>query len=594
MTVLRAIADLVRVCWRTSPAKLVLAATLMVAQAVALPLASVFLGELTDAMMDGAPSRAVVAALAAAALAMTALTASHFAHVAYFELGELSLLSLERELFRLANASPGIWHHERSDFADRLQVTKQEVDRISTVGTQAFLSSVSLAAAVTLTGVLLAQLSPWLLLLPLLALPPVLCGRAAENRLARARDKAARDDRRAEHMFRLATDAWAAKEVRVYSLQEQIRSRHRDAWQAASRTLWRGEVAAAALKIGGLIVFGVGYLAGTLLVLREVTTSGGTVGDVVLVITLAAQVNAQMALAVNLLREMQRLGHTMGSLRWMRQLIARLSAPDGSRIPPDRLTEGIRFDGVAFTYPGTDQTVIKDVHLTLRPGTSVAIVGENGAGKSTLVKLICRFYDVATGSITVDGVPLDEFAVAEWRGRLTATLQDFARLEFTARESIGTGDLARIDSTEAVTGALHRAQADDLLRRLEYDLNRRLGDSYSDGIELSGGQWQKVALGRAEMRPAPLVALFDEPSSALDAEAEHRLFQWYTARTRRLAEHAGTITVLVSHRFSTVRAVDQIIVVADGRVVETGSHDDLMARDGRYARLYNLQAAQYE
>ncbi len=249
---------------------------------------------------------------------------------------------------------------------------------------------------------------------------------------------------------------------------------------------------------------------------------------------------------------------------------------------------------MAFTYPGTDRAVLSGVNLILPAGTTVAIVGENGAGKSTLVKLLCRFYEPTEGSILIDGEDLRRIPLAEWRGRIASGFQDFARFEFVARRTVGVGDLPFLDDQPVVEAALDRAHAGDIVGRLSEGLSTQLGKSYTDGTELSGGQWQKLALGRAMMREMPLLLILDEPTSALDAEAEHALFERYAEGAQRVGAATGGITVLVSHRFSTVRMADLILVVADGRIVESGPHATLMRNRGLYAELYDLQARAYE
>jgi ATP-binding cassette subfamily B protein len=237
--------------------------------------------------------------------------------------------------------------------------------------------------------------------------------------------------------------------------------------------------------------------------------------------------------------------------------------------------------------------VLEDVDLRLPAGGTVAIVGDNGAGKSTLVKLIARFYEPTEGRVSVDGVDLRELDVEAWRARLSAGFQDFARFELAAREVVGVGDLPRAADAPAVEAALARAGATQVVADLPAGLDTPLGPSFEDGHDLSGGQWQKLALGRAFMRESPLVLLLDEPTASLDAEAEHELFDRYAAGARRAAAATGAITVLVSHRFSTVRTADTIVVLSGGRVTETGSHAQLMARGGEYAALYELQASGY-
>ena len=591
---LRGCLELLRLSWQQNRAKLCLSILLKLGEAAALPLAAVALRIITDAAVAGDITRAVLAGLAAAAGVIGSLTLGHFAHVLYYELGELNFLSKDVQLIHLANGSAGLEHHERPEYADKLQVLKQELQRTGWSSMEALMSSVSLTVAITLTAVLLAQLNPWLLLLPLAAVPPVLLGRRAELGLGRARQAAAEPTRRARHLFTLAVDAGPAKELRLFGLQQEIRSRHKTLWSDATRRLWRGEVRAALMRVAGQIVFAIAYVGGTLLVIRDAVAGRSSVGDVVLVISLAVMVNQQVATGVTLLQDLQRVAHALADFRWAQDLVAQQDPPPPDAELPDRIRDGVRLRNVSFTYPGTGRTVLSDVNLHLPAGSTVALVGENGAGKTTLVKLLCRFYQPTSGTIEIDGVDLARFPLAEWRQRIAAGFQDFVRFEFVARETVGVGDLPRIDSTPAVTAALERARAGDVVERLPDGLDTQLGKSYTDGQELSGGQWQKLALGRAMMRTQPLLLVLDEPTAALDAESEELLFEQYAANAKRVAAETGGITVLVTHRFSSVRMADLILVVADGRIVESGSHSELMANNQLYAELYQMQATAYQ
>ena len=259
---------------------------------------------------------------------------------------------------------------------------------------------------------------------------------------------------------------------------------------------------------------------------------------------------------------------------------------------PDRLTEGIRFEGVTFTYPGTTREVLHDVDLTLPAGSVIAVVGENGAGKSTLVKLLARMYAPTSGRVTADGVDIGRIDVEEWRERLAGAFQDFARLEFVAATTVGLGDQPHRDDRIAVGTAVDRAGATPVVDDLRDGLDTQLGPSWESGVDVSFGQWQKLALARGYMRPEPLLLLLDEPTAALDAETEHALFEQFAASAREQTTN-GRVTVLVSHRFSTVRMADLIVVLDGARVAEVGSHEDLIARAGIYAELYSLQASSY-
>jgi ATP-binding cassette, subfamily B, bacterial len=232
--------------------------------------------------------------------------------------------------------------------------------------------------------------------------------------------------------------------------------------------------------------------------------------------------------------------------------------------------------------------------VSLPAGAVVAIVGENGAGKSTLVKLLAKMYEPSSGLILVDETPLSRMSAAEWRSRMAGAFQDFFRFEFLARHTVGLGDVARLDDERAVERAIERAGAADVVAGLSSGLATQLGPTWPGGVDVSFGQWQKLALARGFMREDPLLLVLDEPTAALDAETEHALFERYAAAVRDEGRDAsGRITVLVSHRFSTVRMADLIIVLDGARVAEVGTHDALMAKGGQYAELYGIQATAY-
>ena len=254
---------------------------------------------------------------------------------------------------------------------------------------------------------------------------------------------------------------------------------------------------------------------------------------------------------------------------------------------------------MSFAYPGTSRTVLDDVSVRIPAGRVVAIVGENGAGKTTLVKLLAKMYEPSSGSILVDDTPLERVPAAEWRAHLAGAFQDFFRFEFRAGHTVGLGDVPRLENQPAVNVAVERAGAGDVVARLRSGLDTQLGPTWPGGVELSFGQWQKLALARGFMRDEPLLLVLDEPTAALDAETEHELFERYAAAARGTSENGttknnrGRITVLVSHRFSTVRMADLILVLDGAKLVEFGTHEELMARRGQYAELYGIQAAAY-
>jgi ATP-binding cassette subfamily B protein len=379
--------------------------------------------------------------------------------------------------------------------------------------------------------------------------------------------------------------------VRVTGIGERLITERRLAWEH-----WYGPVAAA--RLGSALwyalawaVFGLAYVGAVVFVSSSLRAPASSV---LLVLAAGARLSAYIGATVGEIGFLR--GFWMdGSRRlaWLEDYAASVAA-SGDLPVPAILHRGIRLDHVSFAYPGTSRVVLDDVSLTLPAGAVVAIVGENGAGKTTLVKLLSKLYEPSSGSIFLDDTPLARVPASEWRARLAGAFQDFFRFEFRARHTVGLGDVARLDDEPAVLAAVDRAGAGDVVARLTSGLDTQLGPTWPSGVELSFGQWQKLALARGFMRDQPLLLVLDEPTAALDAETEHALFEHYAAAARSTTDNiTGRITVLVSHRFSTVRMADLIVVLDGARLVEVGTHEELMAKPGQYSELYNIQAAAY-
>lgn len=253
---------------------------------------------------------------------------------------------------------------------------------------------------------------------------------------------------------------------------------------------------------------------------------------------------------------------------------------------PERLRKGIEFREVSFSYPGTSIEVVHNLNLLLRTGECVALVGHNGAGKTTLVKLLTRLYEPTEGHIFIDDIPLEEYDLEDLRRHISALFQDFVEYEMTARENVGFGYIEEIDHTERIIQAAQESGADTIIEALPEGYRTMLGRMFANGEQLSGGQWQKMALARAFMRNAPIVIL-DEPTAALDPESEAEIF----GRMQKVTD--GATTLLVAHRFSTVRLADRILVLERGQIIEDGTHEELLQLNGTYARLFHLQADAY-
>src|SRR5690242_19826436 len=289
-------------------------------------------------------------------------------------------------------------------------------------------------------------------------------------------------------------------------------------------------------------------------------------GAVLLVLAAGARLSAYVGATVGELAFLRGFWvYGARRLAWLEDYAAKVASM-ATLDAPERLERGITFEHVSFAYPGTSRLVLEDVSLNLRAGAVVAIVGENGAGKTTLVKLLAKMYEPSSGTILVDDVPLARIKAESWRSKMAGAFQDFFKFELLARQSVGLGDVPRVEDTAAVGVAVARAGAEDVVERLGAGLETQLGPSWPGGVDVSFGQWQKLALARGFMRERPLLLVLDEPTAALDAETEHALFERYAAAAREPDAH-GRITVLVSHRFSTVRMADLIVVLDGSRVV---------------------------
>jgi ATP-binding cassette subfamily B protein len=497
-------------------------------------------------------------------------------------------ITLEAHVARLQASVASIEHHERQEYVDRLSMLRNQVFVLDHMYWSLFTTcGWILRLAVTLA--LLVSIHPALALLALFALPTVFTSTWRPEIERKADERGAWANRLSRHLFDVTTTAPPGKEVRVTRIGPSLAAQRRSVWEH-----WYGPVAVA--RRGSALwqtlswaIFAVGYVGGVIFVSSGLKASAGSV---LLVLAAGARLSAYIGATVG------EIGFLRGfwldgsrRLAWLEDYAASLEK--SADLPaPVIIKQGIDFEHVSFAYPGTERLVLQDVSLHLEPGSVVAIVGENGAGKTTLVKLLCRLYQPSSGRILIDGVELSRIAPHAWRSRLAGAFQDFFRFEFKVLNSVGVGDLPRHEDVPAVMAAVRHAGADDVVEHLARGLETQLGPTWPEGVEISFGQWQKLALARGFMRECPLVLVLDEPTAALDAETEHALFERFAAAARQRSAD-GRITILVSHRFSTVRMADFIVVLDGARVVESGTHEELMGKAGQYAELYSIQAAAY-
>ena len=547
---------------------------------------------IVDAAVDQRWSLAIIAsavgAVGAGLLGSAGRAMSDTEHVVATQVG----LLVDRNTLELAAGMPGIEHLERPEYLDQLAMVRGGGSSlIRAVFTLTRTASLALSMASSLW--LLGAVHPLLLLTPLCAIPTAILVPRSERFVDEAKMLAAERQRSATQLHKLFLSPVPAMELRVFGAAERLDERSDELWREVSDIQLRGSIRSALLASVGWLALTTGYLAALLLTAWLAIEGRASVGDVVLVSQLALLIRGNVARTAEAARRAAAALRTADRFLWLEDLHESQSrAFDGDRTVPDRLEKGIRFENLSFTYPGTDTPVLRGLNFSIPAGCTVAVVGSNGAGKSTIVKLLTRMYSPSEGRILVDDQELTGFDVYRWRARLGGTFQDFLRLETTARLTIGVGDPDRRHDDLAVIAAAERGGAADLLQRLGGGLDSHVGKTYEDGAELSGGQWQRLAIARGMMPKRPLCLILDEPTAALDPAAEQALYDEYQ-RAARDAGDQGAITLLISHRFSSVRMADLIVVLDAGATGEIGTHDQLMTSDGAYAQMYRRQAAAY-
>jgi ATP-binding cassette subfamily B protein len=498
-------------------------------------------------------------------------------------------IALEAHVAHLQASIVSVAHQERPEYLDRLSMLRNQVFVLDHMYMSLF-TMLGWLLRVAITMALLAWVHPALLLLGAFALPMAIASFWRPDVERKAQERVAQVERLSRHLFNVATTAAPGKEVRVIGIRDQILRDRRAAWERWYGPIARARWVTALWNALAWAIFGGAYAGAVIFVTWGIHAPAP---QILLVLAAGAGLAPYVRAAVG------EIGFLRGfwadgsrRLAWLEDYAAKEAAA-GDLGAPAVLHDGIQFDHVSFAYPGASRLVLEDISLTLPPGAVVAIVGENGAGKTTVVKLLAKMYEPTSGAIFIDGVPLWRIAASDWRARMSGAFQDFFRFEFRARHTIGLGDLGRLEDEPAVVTAVDRAGAGDVVARLNFGLDTQLGPTWPSGADLSFGQWQKLALARGFMQDDPLVLVLDEPTAALDAETEDALFERFAAAARGDKIGNGRITILVSHRFSTVRMADLIIVLDGARFVEAGTHEELMAHHGPYSELYTIQAAAY-
>jgi ATP-binding cassette subfamily B protein len=475
---------------------------------------------------------------------------------------------------------------EDAELQDRIErARRQTTGRMVLMG-QLFGQAQDIITMITFAGGLVVY-APWLMVLLLVALLPAFAGEAHFNAQSYALAYTRTPERRELDYVRMTgASVETAKEVKIFGLNDFLIDRYRrlseDFYQANRALAMRRAGWGSVLTAIGTV----GYYAAYAVIAWQTIIGAFTIGDLTF---LAASFRRLRNLLEGLLIG---FSQTAGQALYLDDLFSffdiepEIRSPDEPRPFPDPIREGFVFEDVGFRYPGAERWAVRHLSFTLHAGEVLALVGENGAGKTTLVKLLARLYDADEGRILLDGHDIRDYALEDLRANLGVIFQDFMRYHLTAGENIAVGRIEAREDRDRIAQAASRSLANDVIDKLPAGYEQMVGKRFKDGVELSGGEWQKIALARAYMRDAQVLIL-DEPTAALDARAEFLVFQ----RFKELS--AGKTAVLISHRFSSVRMADRILVLVDGQVEASGTHEELLAEGGRYAELFELQAAGY-
>jgi ATP-binding cassette subfamily B protein len=475
---------------------------------------------------------------------------------------------------------------EDSTFYDKLERARQQTTGRTVLLSQV-MGQVQDLISMGFLAVGLMAFNPWLILLLLVAVVPAFLGESYFNDRSYALTRSQTEERRElDYLRYLGASDDTAKEVKLFGLSDFLMGRFRT---LAEKFYNDGR----ALMIrrsgwGTLFAFlgSVGYYAAYVVIIFRAVSGTLSIGDLTFLAGSFRQLRSLLEGILSRFTSVSQGAIYLQDLFEFFEIRPRIVAVAHPRSFPRPIREGFRFENVGFRYQHSERWANRHLSFTLRAGERLALVGENGAGKTTLIKLITRLYDPTEGRILLDGVDLREYDPAELRKQVGVIFQDYLRYQMTMAQNIAVGNIDRQSDRELIEAAARQSLAHTLAERLPARYDQELGRRFRSGVELSGGEWQKVALARAYMRDAQLLIL-DEPTAALDARAEYEVFQRFAELT------AGRTAVLISHRFSTVRMADRILVLEKGEMLEAGSHEELLRAGGRYAELFDLQASGY-
>lgn len=480
-----------------------------------------------------------------------------------------------------------MYHFEDSKFYDKLErARRQTLSRSSLMAQMMGQAQESITLLVLAIGI--ASFNPWLIALLLVSVLPAFLGESHFNERSYSLLHGWTPERRElDYLRYTGTSDENAKEVKMFGLADFIIQRyqylsnkfyHDNKSLSLRRALWGGALTAIAT---------LAHYTTYAYIIYQALYGKLSIGDLTFFIGSFSRMRGLLDNIFSRFSSMAEGALYLQDLFGFFEITAEVTAPPNAQKFPPKILKGFTFENVGYRYPNSEKWALRNLSFELQAGEKLALVGENGAGKTTLVKLLARLYDPTEGRILVDGIDIRLFNLDDLRQQIGVIFQDFVKYQMTASTNIAIGRIEDKGNRDRIVNSAHQSLADTVIDKLPQGYDQMIGKRFSNGVDLSGGEWQKVALARAYMRDAQLIIL-DEPTAALDARAEHEVFVRFSELTK------GKTAVLISHRFSTVRMADRILVIENGSLSEIGSHEELMDKNGRYAELFNLQAKGYK
>jgi len=573
--------------WKSAPGWTLAGVVLIILQG-SLPLAALYLMKLiVDGVSSGAGFEAVLLWIGlAGGVALLVAVCNSFSSVVS-EAQSIQVSDSIQEILHAKSVEVDLEYYENPKYYEMLHRAQQEGPSRPTQIVNGLLQAGK--SGMSLIGILALMVSVnWLvaLLLCVAALPSALIQARYARKLYLWQRSCTRKERAAWYRHWLLTSDGYAKEIRLFNLGSLFMRQYRDIRGVVRKERLAIIYRRSALDFATQAVALTAVFASLAFIANQALLGSITLGSMVMYFGAVQQGQSFLSGFMSNLARLYESNLFLTNLHEFLQLKPRVTEPSHPQKVPRLILQGIGFENVSFAFPGTASLVLKNVNLQIKPGQMVALVGENGSGKSTLIKLLCRLYDPQEGKITLDGIDLRDFNTVDLRREMSIIFQDYARYNLTANENIRLGNAHASAAEEKIMAAAECSGADEFISGLEKKYETVLGKWFEDGIELSVGEWQKVALARAFLRDSQIIVL-DEPTSSLDPRAEDKVIQKF----RRLAE--GKSAIIISHRLSTVTSVDCIYFLKDGRIVESGTHQKLLEQGGEYARLFEIQARHY-